>query len=54
MDAVAPAALLLLAGASAVEALRCIADRLLPTALVYSVLAVALTGAAAKVTIDAL
>ena len=54
MDALAPGAVLLLAGASAIEALRCIADRLLPSALVYSLAAVGLMGAAAKLAADAL
>ena len=54
MDALAPVGLLLLAGISAVEALRCIADRLLATALVYSLAALGLMAAGAKVAVDAL
>lgn len=53
MDALAPAGLLLLAGASAIGALRCLADRLLASALVYSIAAAGLVVVAAKSAIDA-
>ena len=47
MEALPPAGLVLLAGLSAVEALRCIADRLLASALVYSLMAAGLLAGAA-------
>jgi len=54
MDALAPAGLLLLAGASAIEALHCLADRLLGSALVYTLAAGGLLAGAAKLAADAL
>ena len=52
MDALTPAGLLLLAGASAIGALRCLADRLLASALVYTLAAAGLMAAAAKTAVD--
>ena len=54
MEPVAPAGLLLLAGASVVGALRCLADHLLASALIYSLAAAGLLAAAAKTAADAL
>lgn len=48
------ALLLALALGSVLGALRCLADRLLPSAAIYTVLACALAGGAAKAAIDAL
>ncbi|MEA2496030.1 MAG: hypothetical protein QOJ29_3941 [Thermoleophilaceae bacterium] len=45
---------LTLAFAAIVGALRCLADRLLPSAAIYTAMAVALFGGAAKAAIDAL
>ena len=42
-----------LAFACVLGALRCLADRLLPSAVFYTVIAVALVGAAAKAALDA-
>ena len=52
MDFLPPVGLAVLAGASTIEALRCLADRLLGSALVYSVAAAGLLAAAAKVAVD--
>jgi hypothetical protein len=46
------AAWLVLASASIVGALRCLADRLLPSALIYTVVAVALLAGAARAAVD--
>jgi len=50
-DGATAAACLLLALASVIAALRCLADRLLPSAAIYTVFALALIGAAAKVAV---
>ena len=47
-------ACVVLALASIVGALRCLADRLLASAAIYTLMAVALAGGAAKAAIDAL
>jgi hypothetical protein len=47
-DAAIAAGCLALAFASIVAALRCLAERLLPSALVYTLLALALLGGAAR------
>jgi hypothetical protein len=44
---------LVLALASVVGALRCLADRLLPSAAIYTVVAISLMGAAARVAVSA-
>jgi hypothetical protein len=52
--AVIAAVLLLLALVTALGALRCLADRLLPSAAIYTAVAAALAIAAGKAAIDAL
>jgi hypothetical protein len=51
---VLPAVLLALALAGAVESLRCLAEHLLASALIYALIASALAGAAGKVALDAI
>ena len=51
---ISAAGLLLLAGASAVYALRCLADGLLASAFVYALAGLGLMGGAAKVAAGAL
>ena len=53
-DAAIATACMVLALAALVAALRCLADRLLTSAAIYTVLAAALVGGAAKVAISAL
>jgi ABC-type proline/glycine betaine transport system permease subunit len=53
MDAAVPAGLLVMAAASAVYALRCLADRMLAPAFVYSVFALGLLGVGGKAAVDA-
>lgn len=53
-DAAIAAGCLVLAFASVVGALRCLADRLLPSAAIYTLVAAALVGGAAKVAINVL
>ena len=53
-DAAIATACVVLALASVGGALRCLADRLLMSAAIYTLLAVALVGGAAKAAIDAL
>ena len=48
MDWLAPVGLVLLAGLGAIEALHCLADRLLASAFVYAVCAAGLLAGAAK------
>ena len=45
---------LVLALACVIGALRCLADRLLPSAAVYTVVAVSLVGGAAKAALDSI
>ena len=47
------AVLLALALGSVLYALRCLADRLLPSAAIYTLIAVGLAGAAGKAALDA-
>jgi hypothetical protein len=49
-----PAVLLVFALASAIGALRCLADRLLASAAIYTALGAGLAVAAAKVALDAI
>ncbi|MEA2424441.1 MAG: hypothetical protein QOH13_851 [Thermoleophilaceae bacterium] len=53
-DAALAGGLLVLALASALGALRCLADRLLASAAIYTVLGAALAAAAGKAALDAL
>jgi hypothetical protein len=53
-EAAITTACLVLALAAAIGALRCIADRLLPSAAIYTVMAIALMAGAARAAIDAL
>jgi hypothetical protein len=53
-DAAIATGCLVLALACVLGALRCLADRLLPSAAFYTVVAIALVGGAAKVALDSL
>lgn len=53
-EAAIAAACLVLAFAAVLGALRCIADRLLPSAAIYTVVALALVGAGVQAAVDAL
>lgn len=53
-EAALPAVLLLVAMGMAVGALRCLADQLLASALLYCLAAAASAGVAAKIALDAL
>ena len=53
-EAALAAGLLLLSLGSAIGALRCLADKLLVSAAIYTVLGAALAGAAGKAALDAL
>jgi hypothetical protein len=53
-DAAIATGCLVLALVSVLGALRCLADRLLPSAAVYTLMAIALVGVAAKVALAAL
>jgi hypothetical protein len=53
-DAAIASGCVVLALASALGALRCLADRLLPSAALYTLVAAALVGGAAKVALDSL
>jgi hypothetical protein len=53
-DAAIATGCIVLALASVAGALRCLADRLLASAAIYTLVAIALVGGAAKVAIDAL
>ncbi|MFL5895888.1 MAG: hypothetical protein ACJ76Z_12355 [Thermoleophilaceae bacterium] len=54
MDAALPALLTVIALASVVESLRCLAEHLLASALIYALVAAAFAAAAGKVALDTL